>query len=234
MIKFFRKIRYNLMEQNKTGKYFKYAIGEIALVMVGILLALQVNNWNEGRKAKEHQLIFILSVKEDLTTDRQNLLNIINIQNERYNNTQTLLKGLPIINDVNKASLDSLMFGLFYDNPTFFPTIGSYQSALSSGKLNQFENNEIINKIIRMYDNHFSRLVYNGEALDDRYFKFLEKYKFENRIKQLRMMTSEQNIEFQDYVNWYAGINEFYLKRCYETLEKINEIIEDKDTLSND
>ena len=50
MIKFFRKIRYNLMEQNKTGKYLKYAIGEILLVIIGILIALQVNNLNEKRK----------------------------------------------------------------------------------------------------------------------------------------------------------------------------------------
>ena len=59
MIKFFRKIRYDLMKKNKpaspagrTGTYLKYAIGEIALVMIGILLALQVNNWNEERKEK--------------------------------------------------------------------------------------------------------------------------------------------------------------------------------------
>ena len=50
MINFFRKIRQNLLIENKTGKYFKYAIGEIVLVMIGILLALQVNNWNEQRK----------------------------------------------------------------------------------------------------------------------------------------------------------------------------------------
>ena len=50
MIKFFRKIRYDLMGKNQTGKYLKYAIGEIVLVMVGILLALQVSNWNEKRK----------------------------------------------------------------------------------------------------------------------------------------------------------------------------------------
>ena len=49
MIKFFRKIRYDLMEKNKTGKYLKYAIGEIILVMIGILLAMQVNNWNQVR-----------------------------------------------------------------------------------------------------------------------------------------------------------------------------------------
>ena len=46
MIKFFRKIRYNLMEQNKTGKCLKYAIGEIVLVVIGILIALSINNWN--------------------------------------------------------------------------------------------------------------------------------------------------------------------------------------------
>jgi hypothetical protein len=50
MIKFFRKIRQNLIMENKTGKYFKYAIGEIVLVVIGILIALQINNWNEQRK----------------------------------------------------------------------------------------------------------------------------------------------------------------------------------------
>jgi hypothetical protein len=49
MIKFFGKKRYNLMGTGKTGKYFKYAIGEILLVMIGILLALQVSNWNQNR-----------------------------------------------------------------------------------------------------------------------------------------------------------------------------------------
>ena len=50
MIKFFRQIRFDLMEKNKTGKYLKYAIGEIVLVVIGILIALQINNWNENRK----------------------------------------------------------------------------------------------------------------------------------------------------------------------------------------
>ena len=50
MIKFFRKIRQNLLIENKTGAYFKYAIGEIILVVIGILIALQINHWNENRK----------------------------------------------------------------------------------------------------------------------------------------------------------------------------------------
>ncbi len=55
MIKFFRKIRQNLLMENKTGKYFKYAIGEIVLVVIGILIALQINNWN-GRRHEQKSL----------------------------------------------------------------------------------------------------------------------------------------------------------------------------------
>ena len=53
MIKFFRKIRQNLLMENKTGKYFKYAIGEIILVVIGILIALQINNWNSQRLSND-------------------------------------------------------------------------------------------------------------------------------------------------------------------------------------
>jgi hypothetical protein len=56
MINFFRKIRKNLLMENKTGKYFKYAIGEIILVVIGILIALSINNWNENRKLKSSEL----------------------------------------------------------------------------------------------------------------------------------------------------------------------------------
>ena len=51
MIKLFRNIRKNLLAEGKTTKYFKYAIGEIILVVIGILIALQINNWNETKQA---------------------------------------------------------------------------------------------------------------------------------------------------------------------------------------
>jgi uncharacterized membrane protein YgaE (UPF0421/DUF939 family) len=59
MIKFFRKIRQSLLIENKLSRYLLYAIGEIVLVVIGILIALQVNNWNEGRKelAKSHEIL---------------------------------------------------------------------------------------------------------------------------------------------------------------------------------
>ena len=66
MIKFFRKIRHNLIETGKTGKYFKYAIGEIILVMIGILLALQVNNWNINKINSVKEIEYLTGLKNDL------------------------------------------------------------------------------------------------------------------------------------------------------------------------
>ena len=70
MIKFFRTIRKDLMEKNKTGKYLKYAIGEIILVMIGILLALQVNNWNEKQKLNAKAQDYYVQLLDDLNSDK--------------------------------------------------------------------------------------------------------------------------------------------------------------------
>jgi hypothetical protein len=69
MIKFFRHIRKQLVSENKTAKYFKYAIGEIILVVIGILIALQINNWNEGRKEIIKQRSVLSNLLQDLKSD---------------------------------------------------------------------------------------------------------------------------------------------------------------------
>jgi hypothetical protein len=69
MIKFFRKIRQNLLMENKTSKYFKYAIGEIILVVIGILIALQINNWNQKRINENNIVSILKEVQNDLKED---------------------------------------------------------------------------------------------------------------------------------------------------------------------
>jgi hypothetical protein len=70
MIKFFRKIRYDLMGKNKTEKYLKYAIGEIVLVVIGILVALSINNWNENRKSDIELNNYLELMTEELQQDK--------------------------------------------------------------------------------------------------------------------------------------------------------------------
>ena len=65
MIKFFRKIRQKLLAKNKFSKYLIYAIGEIVLVVIGILIALQINNWNEQQKTKSNQEKYLTLLKTE-------------------------------------------------------------------------------------------------------------------------------------------------------------------------
>ena len=76
MIKFFRKIRQNMIKENKVSKYLLYAIGEIVLVVIGILIALSINNWNENRKERQVELKILKEIKLALNNDIRNLKNL--------------------------------------------------------------------------------------------------------------------------------------------------------------
>lgn len=100
MLRLFRQIRKKLMEQNKVRTYLLYAFGEIALVMIGILLALQVNNWNEMRKDTDQLNAILLEVHEDLKTDQNVLSRDKNFYLSFSNNLKTLIgRGTQLPND---------------------------------------------------------------------------------------------------------------------------------------
>ena len=82
MIKFFRKIRQNLLSEGKTGKYLKYAVGEILLVVIGILIALGINNWNESRKQDLEENRILEMLLKDLDMDI-NLLESLTVESKK-------------------------------------------------------------------------------------------------------------------------------------------------------
>ncbi len=82
MIPFFRKTRKKLADDNKPMKYMRYAIGEIALVVIGILIALSVNNWNEERKLKIETKKYIQRLISDIESDTTNIHNGMKVRNE--------------------------------------------------------------------------------------------------------------------------------------------------------
>jgi hypothetical protein len=71
MIKFFRKIRQNLLNEGKTTRYFKYAIGEIVLVVIGILIALQINNWNQQRLDRKSEIKYLQAIVFEIKINKQ-------------------------------------------------------------------------------------------------------------------------------------------------------------------
>ena len=105
MIKFFRKIRQNLLMENKTGKYFKYAIGEIILVVIGILIALSINNANENRKERVQETILLKQLKIDFNS---NLAEIDDKIRKRKLAIKASNKLLAYIDNPNIRNRDSL------------------------------------------------------------------------------------------------------------------------------
>ena len=80
------------MEQNKTGKYLKYAIGEIVLVVIGILIALSINNWNEGRKSDKQIELLLNNLIEAINQDLDYLKGTAAVHEFRFNSLQYMLK----------------------------------------------------------------------------------------------------------------------------------------------
>ncbi|MCZ4410059.1 DUF6090 family protein [Cryomorphaceae bacterium 1068] len=91
MLKFFRKTRQNLLAQNRFTRYLVYALGEIFLVVIGILIALQLNNWNAEQKAAKEELKLLQEMRHNLHSDLEDCYWNINKQVElKYSNTAVL------------------------------------------------------------------------------------------------------------------------------------------------
>jgi len=148
MIKFFRKIRYNLMEKNKTGKYLKYAIGEIILVVIGILIALQINNWNELRKEKDQEAIILSDIKEDFIATRLNFLKTIKNQERSILRSRDLIDAIEAQDySIHPDSIrEYIRRGAFSDHRAVAVT-GSYNAIIGSGKTSIIKNKELLNAL---------------------------------------------------------------------------------------
>lgn len=108
MIKIFRNIRNNLLSEGKTGSYIKYALGEIILVVIGILIALSINNWNEERieKLKVHSLL--KSMRDDLNLDTLSLYTFVINYEQQIKNCRELLND-SLYENINTDSLFSML-----------------------------------------------------------------------------------------------------------------------------
>jgi type II secretory pathway pseudopilin PulG len=141
MIKLFRKIRYELMEKNKTGKYLKYAIGEIVLVVIGILIALSINNWNDNRNKRNEELLLLESIEQDFNENKQRLNQTIKAQEKMIFNSNSFIT-LMANNKGKEVNQDSILKLKSYANSWYRAELvnSSYLTIVNSGKGNYIQN----------------------------------------------------------------------------------------------
>lgn len=141
MIKFFRKIRQKLLQEGKVINYLKYAIGEILLVVIGILIALQVNNWNENRKTSIREQALLTGLKQELTANLQELNRIIEVNQKRNDGAYKLVSVLsPQKTTLSDVEISKLLYSALAREAVYKPSLGVLNEAISTGSLSIIKN----------------------------------------------------------------------------------------------
>ncbi|MEA1786061.1 DUF6090 family protein [Arenibacter sp. GZD96] len=169
MIKFFRNIRKKLLQQNKVTRYLAYAIGEIILVVIGILIALQVNTWNEVKKNKVFENEILTQIKENLLQDKKALVTIAGNFEMAYNSSNKL-----IIVAHRNSFPDSIPYWLGHvaQFDRFQPITNSYEVLKSKG-LDIVSDTELRHQLGQYYDDKINHTV---KAMGDIELSFNEEW----------------------------------------------------------
>jgi len=172
MINFFRKIRKRLADDNKPLKYLRYAIGEIVLVVIGILIALQINNWNEGQKEQRRINAYLLMLSDEIRTNLKRLDTSKNFADEHSQFNMNTLKELNS-DSAYTLDIDTLNSLTMSRGPYFKLELvrASFDDLINSGALENMRDSLLRNQIFSMeasfkrYDNADSdvRLVWEQQ-----------------------------------------------------------------------
>jgi hypothetical protein len=140
MIKLFRNIRKNLLSEGKTTKYFKYAIGEIILVVIGILIALQINTWNQERILKIEEKKIVKNIHNEYEQNKKLIKTSIKDSETCIHTLNTLMTLIGKDEESIKASNTDSLFFYAYNFPIFRPSENTISGLIQSGRLNIIQN----------------------------------------------------------------------------------------------
>ncbi|NJN49872.1 MAG: hypothetical protein HC798_00130 [Polaribacter sp.] len=208
MIKFFRKIRQKLLEQNRVSKYLLYAFGEIVLVVIGILIALQVSNWNKQNEDRKLEKRYVSELILDLQKDS------IFIADVRETSYQQMLSKSKLTEYFEGQQFieDSLIvyFGTQWKPvPKFNPITTTLDELKSTGNIKVIQNSSIRRKILETY-NYYTTHINNTQ----------ERYHIQQNALGNLVMSKVPNIfvEFYkttDKIDIKAVLNDYEIKNCF-------------------
>jgi len=206
MIKFFRHIRKSLLTENKFSKYLLYAIGEITLVVIGILIALQINNWNEKLKIQNTEISTLKELKSALEISKQNLISLVN-NNKRWQSYNYKIKDY--LN--NKKAYDSTLdicFGTYYWTGKAQLTTAAYDQLKNDG-LNLITNSTLRKELIYVFEDFFGQIKNEHEQWEKDY---LANVIYPNHVESFQKYfpdsTNEYYDEYAKPINYSSLLND--------------------------
>jgi hypothetical protein len=164
MIKFFRKIRQRLLTENKFSKYLIYAIGEIVLVVIGILIALQINNWNEYKKERILEDNLLEKISDNIADDINQYEKVLLAENNYRAQIDSFLIIIRSPLKYETSDLDKYYKSLWFFE-RFTPNKGALTNLISSGKINIIESEDLLESILAYYKTIDEQTASVDEAL---------------------------------------------------------------------
>ena len=204
MITLLRRIRRSLIESGSARKYLVYAIGEIALVVFGILIALQINNWNEGRKKRQVEIETLLELKEGMRTNQE----LLSKENQAFQNDIKEIRSLLVHLRERRPYHDSLEALFYYPYRGNAPFVGlSGMKLLESRGVDIISNPDLRRKIVYYFEyNHaiIQRMIGSEEARLENFRMDFQK-KFGQRIDE-EFTGHTGRAYFKTYTNDYMNL----------------------------
>jgi hypothetical protein len=199
MIKFFRKIRQRLLSESKFSKYLLYAIGEIVLVVIGILIALQINNWNEQRKEGHEEQKVLKAIRADFLFNKIEIEQNIQETTWTVNGTKKVMDlCLLPLEEIDEQVADSALRHMVSFS-TFHPSDGALQDLINAGKLNILKDDTLRDRL----SNWNSRV--DDVTEDEAYLKdFLDEYLLPIRLENLEFQKGSKNQV--DHMHLYESV----------------------------
>ena len=230
MIKFFRNIRHNLLSEGKAGKYLKYAIGEIVLVVIGILIALQINNWNESNKERKLEVKTLSELQSAFKKDLKDLNFNLNFHKKGLEACEQLILAF----DQSLPYHDSLdqYFGQYSNITILVHNSGAYETLKSRG-LDIIENDTLRNQIINLHDNIYNYILEIQQSFDyldvneNKQFmlKFMSDWKFFESAKPLNYDQISQNMEFRNRLKYTMQSRQISIHRYKRAVNECEDVI---------
>lgn len=163
MIKFFRNIRRRLLRESRFTRYLLYAIGEIILVVIGILIALQVNNWNISNKIEQKEINTLKELRSSLKISKKNL-EVLLINNERWLAYNYRIKDYLENQKPYDSTLDKC-FGTYYWTGKAQLTTAPYDQLKIEG-LDLIRNEQLRMQLVYVFEDYFGQIKSEHEEWD--------------------------------------------------------------------
>jgi len=174
MIKFFRKIRQQLLAQNRISKYLFYAIGEIVLVVIGILIALSINTWNNNRLDREKEVQFLSEIKSNLEQDLNSAEAVLTFNRKKDSAIDMAFK---IMGEASKEKLPVSLMKLFpflTEYQVFLANSVAFDNMTSSESIALVSNDSLRKRLSNYYKFTASLGDFTQEQIKDQTRKFID------------------------------------------------------------